>query len=152
MTELIYIEYNQFLPLRHGKNLTDKELVKAIEKEIEILENMLEQKVTSISMHIPNQRLFGHKLPIDKINAYDEEFVNGFKYLSDSMMHYREPVLDIIGSGEYSKIQLLTHPVWYQQESGKSADSILNHLYKEKKENLERYLHLIKPDFVFEER
>lgn len=133
---------------KYGENLTDKELVEAIEKEIKILENIAERKVESISMHIPNQRLFGHKLPIDKINAYDEEFVNGFKYLSDSMMRYREPVLDIIASEKYSKIQLLTHPVWYQQANDGNADAILRNLYNERKNNLNTYLQLIKPDLI----
>lgn len=133
---------------KYGSSLTDEKLAEAIKREIIILESILGERVTSISMHIPNQRLFGHKLPINQINAYDEEFTYEFKYLSDSMMRYREPVLDIIKSGEYSKIQLLTHPIWYQQREEESADLILNKLYKEKREALEQYLHLIKPDFT----
>lgn len=129
-----------------NNNLSDEEFVKWLEKEIKVLEDILGEKVTSISMHIPNQRLFGHKLPIHLINAYDEEFTHEFKYLSDSMMRYREPVLDIIKSGKYDKIQLLTHPIWYEEEGGKDANSILENLYEKKKSNLESYLHLIKPD------
>ncbi len=47
------------------------------------------------------------------INSYGKTFFNDFKYLSDSRRRWREPVLDIINSGQYDRLHILTHAIWY---------------------------------------
>ena len=50
------------------------------------------------------------------VNSYGKTFFHDFKYLSDSRRRWREPVLDIIRSGEYDRLHILTHAFWYHEE------------------------------------
>ena len=65
-----------------------------------------------------------------------EEFFRQFKYLSDSRRNWREPVLDIVRSGEYDKLHILTHAFWYGDEEETIGDAIGRFI---RSANLERY-------------
>lgn len=143
---------------QYGINLSDKEIIETILDEIKVMETILGIKINSVSMHIPSKRLFGYKLDLRNImNSYSPEFTKDFKYLSDSMMRWREPVLDIIKMNNYNKIQLLVHPIWYEKEENnslsvcgggkKQIEKILDTCMEYKVNHLLEYTRTIYPDY-----
>ena len=91
-----------------------EQMVKKIQYEAGVLSEMLGTRVSTVSMHIPSKETLDMDLEIPgMINSYGKVFFHGFKYLSDSARRWREPVLDIIQSGVYDKLHILTHPFWY---------------------------------------
>lgn len=86
-----------------------------IQYERDILSNICGCPITTVSMHRPSKATLEADLQIPGIvNSYGKTFFHDFKYLSDSRRHWREPVLDIIRSGEYERLHILTHAFWYQ--------------------------------------
>ena len=135
----------------YDTNLSVAEAGKAIKKELEWLEQILEIKVKSISWHIPRKDLLGAHLDcLDELgvfNAYDPYFYLGYKYISDSMMRWREPVEEYIQKKEYNKLQILTHPIWYRDVQDKRDEEILNENRGKKLNRIGRYLDTIKPGY-----
>ena len=94
-----------------------KSVPKAIIREAGILSDILGAPVTTVSMHRPSQQTLNADYQIPGlINSYGKTFFNDFKYLSDSRRRWREPVLDIIKSGQYDKLHILTHAIWYNED------------------------------------
>ena len=50
------------------------------------------------------------------VNSYGRTFFHDFKYLSDSRRRWREPVEEIIRSGDYNRLHILTHAFWYHEQ------------------------------------
>lgn len=93
----------------------DIDVVKTIINEKELLEKITyPNKVESVSMHRPSKKTLesNYKIP-EMINSYGNIYFNDFKYLSDSRRRWRENVLEIIKSGTYDKLHILTHAFWY---------------------------------------
>ena len=92
----------------------------AIEREIDLLSAIIGKPVKSMSWHIPRRDLIGKRLPFLEeqgiLNAYDPEFFDGYKYCSDSMMRWRDPLVDYVDCVRYPKLQVLTHPISYAEE------------------------------------
>lgn len=117
-------------------DLTDVE--GAVKDEINILSDILGNPVTTVSMHRPSQRTLDANYDLHPIvNSYGKVFFNDFKYLSDSRRRWREPILDIIKSGEYERLHILTHPIWYHDEEESIYDTIKRFVTNA---NKERYL------------
>ena len=135
----------------YDKNLSFKDLEKSLQKEIELLEYILDIKVKSISWHIPRQDLLNTHLGfLDKLgvwNAYDPLFYSGYKYVSDSMMRWREPIEEYIEQKKYNKLQILTHPIWYRSIQDMADEEILNENRDLKWKSLRQYLNTIKPGY-----
>lgn len=92
-------------------------LVQSIIKECGLLSALLETEVSTVSMHRPSKTTLEADYQISGIvNSYGKTFFRDFKYLSDSRRRWREPVLDIIRSGEYDRLHILTHAFWYHEE------------------------------------
>lgn len=95
---------------------TAEETVERILREREILSAILEAPVTTVSMHRPSRTTLEADLQIPgMVNSYGKTFFHDFKYLSDSRRRWREPVDEIIRSGSYDRLHLLTHPFWYHE-------------------------------------
>ena len=72
--------------------------------------------VKTVSMHRPSKMMLAADLSIPGlINSYGQEYFKGFKYVSDSRRRWREPVEEIIASGEYDRLHILTHAIWYSE-------------------------------------
>lgn len=85
-----------------------------IRKELDILSEVVETEVTVFSYHRPTKMILNADITMPNvINAYGSTFFKDFKYISDSRRHWREPVEEIIRSGGYLQLQILTHPFWY---------------------------------------
>ena len=94
--------------------------------EKKLLEQVIESPVSFISMHRPSKYILEHDIKFDGMtNAYSELFFKKFKYVSDSRMNWREPVIDIVESGEYNRLQLLTHPFWYDDDTGSFEERLI---------------------------
>ena len=114
----------------YKNNLSLTDIGGVLRREILLLESGLNIKVRSISWHIPRNDLLGRHLSITDelgiLNAYDPYFYKGYKYVSDSMMRWREPIEEYIEKKKYDKLQILTHPIWYSDVQNKTYDEILN--------------------------
>ena len=97
----------------------------AIKKEAGILSDIIGAEITTVSMHRPSQKTLeaNYEIP-GMINSYSKTFFNDFKYLSDSRRQWREPVLDIIKSGQYDRLHILTHAIWYNEVEEDIHDTI----------------------------
>lgn len=99
------------------------------EMERGILEKALDVPVRSVSMHRPSKNTLGEDWAFEHmVNSYSEEFFHGFKYLSDSRRRWREPAEEIIRSGEYPRLHILTHAFWYNEEEKDIRDSVCGYV------------------------
>ena len=82
--------------------------------ESRLLGAAIGSQVTTVSMHRPSKAILDADLKIPgMINSYGSEYFSSFKYLSDSRRRWREPVKDIILSGRFKRLHILTHAFWY---------------------------------------
>lgn len=85
-----------------------------IRMELDILSEILEDRATIFSFHRPTKTILDANISIKgAINAYGHIFFRDFKYMSDSRRHWREPVEEVIQSGEFLQLHILIHPFWY---------------------------------------
>lgn len=85
-------------------------------KEIDILKNVLDMDIKSISMHRPSKDTLDADYDLSPyINSYGKHYFNDFKYVSDSRRRWREDVNHIIECNEYKKLHILTHAFWYDE-------------------------------------
>jgi hypothetical protein len=98
---------------------TKKEVIHYVQKEVSIMSQALGMEINTVSMHRPSKWVLEADVQFDTvINAYGKEFFDGFKYLSDSRMHWREDIYQVIESKAYKRLHILTHPIWYGKEEG----------------------------------
>ena len=102
-------------------------VVQNIIKECGLLSALLETRVSSVSMHRPSEMTLeaDYRIP-GIVNSYGKTFFREFKYLSDSRRRWREPVEDIIRSGEFDQLHILTHAFWYHNEESCFETDIFN--------------------------
>lgn len=94
-----------------------EELPGLIRREAKLLGDICDFPIRCFSMHRPNRLTLEKDLQVEGlVNSYGQEFFRDFKYLSDSRRNWREPVLDIIRSGQYDKLHILTHAFWYGEQ------------------------------------
>ena len=84
---------------------------RAVQRDIEALEEITGHKVVSASQHRPNSRSFELGDMIE-IEAYEPRVREKFTYVSDSAMSWRSATpWDLLSSRK--NLQLLIHPVWW---------------------------------------
>lgn len=118
-----------------------EKLQEKILQEMCLLETAIGKPVTAVSMHRPSKQMLeaNIQLPGGGFNSYSKVFFHEFKYLSDSRRNWREPVVDIVKSGEYKRLHILTHAFWYETEEENQHDTIEKFVNNA---NRERYLQL----------
>ncbi len=100
-----------------------------IKAESKMLEQLLERNVDSFSMHRPARNMLDANITIPGlINSYSRVFFNEFKYISDSRKTWREPVTDIITSGSFKRLHILTHAFWYDEDELSTKESLLSYI------------------------
>ena len=88
--------------------------IAAIQREADTLGGALGLPIECVSMHRPSKASLEAQWSIPGIvNSYSSEFFQGFEYASDSRRRWRKPILDMIESGKYPRLHILTHPFWY---------------------------------------
>ena len=114
-----------------------EELPGLIRREAKLLGDICGFPIRCLSMHRPNRLTLEKDLQVEGlVNSYGQEFFRDSKYLSDSRRNWREPVLDIIRSGQYDKLHILTHAFWYGDEEETISDAVGRFV---RSANLERY-------------
>lgn len=95
---------------------------KTIQKEIEVMEQHYNTEIRVISAHDPavNKKL-SIILPNGVVNAYLPEFTVNRKYFSDSVQFWREGCF-CKHFHNHKKMQVLTHPIWWSEDSKNRAD------------------------------
>lgn len=109
------------------------------------MSNTLNDEITikCIADHIPTQdRLGGVAIYPGLLDAYSSEYFVDCKYLSDSDMCWREDVYEIVKSKKFSQIQILTHPIWYN-DTELSKEDILTRLIYLKTVEHHKYLDIL---------
>lgn len=120
--------------------LGQDEVVQNIIKECGLLSALLETHVSTVSMHRPLRATLDADYQIPGIvNSYGKTFFHDFKYLSDSRRRWREPVLDIIRSGNYDRLHILTHAFWYHETEKDITQTVGAFI---RSANRERYRHM----------
>jgi hypothetical protein len=100
-------------------------MVQSIQKEIYLLEQIIEQPVRAVSMHRPSKITREAELVIPGVvNSYSQLFFQEFKYLSDSHHTWRENAEGIVSSGGYRMLHVLTHPFWYTESVETCRDKL----------------------------
>jgi len=104
-----------------------EKIIEYILKEKNILEQIIESPVSSVSMHNPSKYILELNLEIPGIlNSYSNLFFKEFKYLSDSWHNWRENAEEIVSSKKFEKLHLLTHPIWYTDSQNNMRNKLFN--------------------------
>lgn len=104
-----------------------EELKGKVENEVEILSKLLDMDIKVISMHRPSKFTLNNDIQFERlINSYSSKFFKDMKYLSDSRMNWRENPINVIESGRYERLHILTHPFWYSSENETMKDKLKN--------------------------
>lgn len=135
---------------------TPEETVQRILKEREVLSALLETEVSTVSMHRPSRTTLDADLQIPgMVNSYGRTFFHDFKYLSDSRRRWREPVEEIIQSGTYDRLHILTHAFWYHQQEQTLRESVEGFItsankerYRQLRENITDLESILREDEV----
>ena len=133
-----------FDEVRYPGIKTPEEAREKIVKEAELLSIACGSKIDIVSMHRPSKMMLEADLKIPgMINSYGQEFFKDFKYISDSRRRWREPVEEIVSNGNYERLHILTHAIWYNEEEIDIHDSICQFInggnlqrYKAEEENI----------------
>jgi hypothetical protein len=126
--EEIRDKVNEILSLGHSIGLhfhaqfykinTKEELENKLHFEKEVLETVFQYKIKVFSFHNPSVEIldkFADCHYSGLINTYSVHFRNLFGYCSDSNGYWRHDRLeDFIKNTKHKKIQILTHPEWWQ--------------------------------------
>lgn len=104
--------------------LNEKNFTNTFNRERTVLENIINEKISGISLHEPNRR--SSNLAVDenllkklklRYSAYQPKFVKEFKYISDSGGRWREGCFCQFIKKDTPKLCVLTHPVWWFNKS-----------------------------------
>ncbi len=108
--------------------------------EAEQLKTVTEKNVNIVSMHRPSRQILEGDLQIPGMtNSYGRLFFKEFKYISDSRRNWREPVESILTSGEYRRLQILTHSFWYYDEEKDLHDTVKSFICGANRERYDNY-------------
>ena len=120
---------------------SEKQLEKYLNFEKKILENLFKIKIKVFSFHNTTASVlkYDNFKYARMINTYSKYFKEKVRYCSDSNGYWRYNKLDNFLSEKYNKIQILTHPAWWQKSimspfkrinrcvNGRSKNVILNY-------------------------
>lgn len=107
----------------------EADLVRAMEQEAVLLAQCTGHPVRSLSMHRPSRKTLEADYIIQEgqiVNSYGTEFFKNHKYVSDSRRNWRENVQEIVRSGVYDRLHVLTHAFWYDEKEQTAKESLKN--------------------------
>ena len=109
----------------HISNISDLNQHLVFEKSI--LENLFQTTIKAFSFHNPSSDIlkYDDMAYVDMINVYAKYFKEHVAYCSDSNGYWRYKRLDSFLSECHDRVQILTHPAWWQRKEMKPRDRIL---------------------------
>ncbi len=106
---------------------------KQLRKQVKILELITDTEIKCFSLHNPDPQVIkklNEASGNDIINVYDDKFTKDIAYISDS--NQRTPCLCNFMKNEYMRnTQVLTHPLWWQENAGSCNHIINSYIEKE---------------------
>lgn len=95
-----------------------KELEKFLTFEKKIFENLFNTEIKVFSFHSPSNEIlkYDNFKYSNMINVYSNYFKKNVHYCSDSDGYWRHKRLEDFLNKNYEKIQVLTHPGWWQKK------------------------------------
>lgn len=116
-----------FDPTTYSYN-TKEELERYIQSEVQILSDIVQEKIDVLSFHRPSQEVLVNNYQFEGlVNTYSNVFFKEIKYISDSRKRWREETIDeIIEQKLYDQVQLLIHPIWWEEANGTFNESIVH--------------------------
>ena len=106
-----------------------KNLKKGFFQEMNILNDIIEDKIYTFSDHMPRKNGFTKPYNKNVISAYNKKIFVKKNYISDSRYDYRKNFLNYIDLSKNRVIYLLTHPEYYIN-SKRSYKMIINRILK----------------------
>ena len=94
--------------------------------EKNILENLFQTEIKVFSFHSPSKEILKYEnfKYAKMINAYAKYFKKNVEYCSDSDGYWRHKRLENFLDLNHNKIQVLTHPAWWQESSMSSFNRV----------------------------
>ena len=113
----------------------DSELEIKAKQESRVIENVIEEKIVSISLHNPS--IHNNYIRFnDFISAYDKKIFNNEIYISDSCMNFRgKDIYKFVERSKKMPVQILLHPLHYS-DNGDKYDKIFQRKINYDIENL----------------
>jgi len=126
-----------FDEIKYQNSNDTKDILLHLFNEVKVMELILGTTIRAVSMHRPSAITLEANYSLgDIVNSYSKVFFHEFKYVSDSRRLWREDVVNIINSGEFNKLHILTHPFWYNNKELTAKESLSEYI---KKASMERY-------------
>jgi hypothetical protein len=127
---------------------TKETVPERIQKETAVLSQILGWPVTTVSMHQPSAQTLqaDYQFP-GIVNSYGKTFFHDFKYLSDSCHNWREPVEEIVRAGQYERLHILTHAIWYHEQEETICETLRSFISSA---NEQRYKRLVDNTPIYE--
>ena len=126
-----------------------KDFELALNFELDVMSEILNQKVLHFSFHRPASNSFDH----DDLNE-DSRYVHSkcfdqFKYISDSRMQFREDLISYLDNHSFDAYQLNFHPIWYS-DSNSSLKQRLETFSSFNQKQIKSFIEDNIRDFTFE--
>lgn len=122
---------------------SSNEQEKEFNLQIQLLENIIEDKVHSVSFHNPStysNGIYNEERFHGLLNTYSRQFNQVFDYASDSRCHFRrEDIFENIIKKQFNNLHFLIHPMWWISAANTRNDK-LRDTAKKKFIFVEKYL------------
>ena len=122
------------------------ELEEYLTYEKKILEKLFKIKIKAFSFHNPTKKILKYNdfKYANMINAYAKYFKDNVIYCSDSNGYWRHQKLENFFNNKYDKIQVLTHPVWWQKKITNPRQKIVHAANERAQKCIKNYDKLLK--------
>lgn len=125
------------------------DLERALEIELQIFEKLLGSRPNVFSFHNPNEThlAFDAQQYAGLINCYSTFFKQEVDYVSDSNGYWRfKSIHDVLERQQSNKLQVLTHPGWWQEEPDHPRERILKISFQRAADTIRNYDNQLKLD------
>lgn len=136
----LHFDFNQY-------NINNKKkFLYHLNYEKKIIEDLLKVNVRVFSFHNPDKNTLKYDdfVYSGMINTYAKFFADNVKYCSDSNGYWRFKRLENFLEEKHEKIQILTHPVWYQKRIMRPRERIIRSIQGRANNNLKNYDAILK--------
>lgn len=101
------------------EGLPTSALMERVAGEVEMLRREFGCGVHAVSFHQPSARILEGDVKLDGVvNTYNRWQMEGYEYVSDTNMHWRqEHPEEIFRHRLYRRLHLLIHPIWWTRNS-----------------------------------
>lgn len=97
-------------------DIGNEEISAYVDKEIGYFKDLFNVDVKIISFHRPDDNVLMNKINLGIDHTYMNKYAQSIRYLSDSKKKMKEgDFIKIAKSSKYNQIQLLLHPIWWNE-------------------------------------